>query len=173
MYQVIAQAVGFVGAGLNIASYQCKTSHRLFLLQLLGNLVYTTHFFLLGAYTGCISLAISFCGNAILYNNGRRWANWRGWKWVFAALYIAATILTWKDLFSLLPCAAMLTANFTNWSRNGRVIRLGRLAVVSPGWLIYDIYTLSYSGILCETLCLCSILLSIRRYGMKALDQAG
>ena len=171
MYEFFVQAIGFIGAGLLIFSYQCKTNRQLFFLQLCSDFIYTSHFFLLGAYTGCISLALSFLANLVLYNNHKRWALWRGWKWVFGLLYVISTMLTWEGPFSLLPCVAMLTANFTNWSRNGKIIRLSRLLIASPGWLIYNIHSRSYSGILCESFSICSILISIFRYGIKNLDQ--
>ena len=86
-------------------------------------------------------------------------------------MYVAVVPLTWQNLFSLIPCVAAITATLANWSRNGKVIRMSRLIFVAPLWTVYDIYTRSLSGILCEVLGVTSILISIRRHGMENLDR--
>ena len=51
-----------------------------------------------------------------------------------------------------------------------RQVRLATLLVSTPSWLIYDIYSGSLSGIVCEALLLCSVVISVLRFGWKALD---
>ena len=60
----------------------------------------------------------------------------------------------------------------SSWSRNGKKIRLAKLFIVGPGWLIYDVYAHTLAGILSELFALCSTLISIYRYGWKSLDQS-
>ena len=40
-----------------------------------------------------------------------------------------------------------------------------------PMWIVYNIATHSWSGVTCEVFVLGSILISVLRYGTKALDQ--
>ena len=49
MYHVITQAIGFVGTGLEIGSYQCKSSRKLIFVQLCGNTAFLIHMLMLGA----------------------------------------------------------------------------------------------------------------------------
>ena len=91
--------------------------------------------------------------------------------WLFVSLHIIVTILTYQDLFSLFPCIGMVAITIASWTRNGKKIRITNIFVNSPSWLIYDIYTVSYSGIVCEVLTLLSVIISFFRYGVKALDQ--
>ncbi len=63
LYYVIAQIIGFLGAAILILSYQCKDSKRLFAMQMSANAVYIIHFFMLGAFSGCVNLLISFFRN--------------------------------------------------------------------------------------------------------------
>ena len=49
------QLIGFLGTILFFVSFQCKNKKNMFKVQFLSYLFYTTHLFLLGAYTGGIS----------------------------------------------------------------------------------------------------------------------
>lgn len=169
MYQVVTQAVGFVATGLEIGSYQCKNSRKLIFVQLCANIAFLTHMLMLGAYSGCVNLFISCIRNFILSSKGQ-WARWKGWLWILVGANLLGTMLTWKNLFSILPCIAVIAVTCSCWTRNGRKIRLTAACCSSPCWLIYDIYTGSFSGIVTEIFVLSSVLISVLRYGWKALD---
>ena len=171
MYYIIAQAIGFIGAGLLIFSYQFKSSRKLFFMQMCSNAIYVLHFFMLAAYSGSINIAISLLRNFVLINSKSQWARNKVWLWIFVFLHIVVTVFTWQDMFSLLPTIGMLAITIASWTRNGKKIRIANLCINSPAWLIYDIYTVSYSGILCEIFTLSSVLISFYRYGTKALDK--
>ena len=171
MYAVLTQAVGFVGLAAFVLSFQCKNNKYLILLSLFANLCYTAQFFMLGGYTASVSELISVLNCLVQSAYGRKWADWYGWRWVFSGLHIAALALTWQNWFSLLPALAAVVATLALWSRNGKMIRLSRLLFIGPLWLIYDAYVGSISGVISQILSIGSILISIRRYGMKALDQ--
>lgn len=172
MYYIIAQIIGFVGTGTMLFSYQCKDSKRLFFMQMLSNIAYILHFFMLGALSGSLNLLISLIRNFVLINSKNAWARNSYWLWLFVGLHLIVTLFTWQNLFSLLPCVGMIAIAVSSWTRNGKKIRIANLFINSPSWLIYDIYMRSYAGILCEVLILISVIVSFFRYGMKALDQA-
>lgn len=171
MYQFITQAIGFVATGLEIGSYQCKSSRKLIFVQMCGNIAFLTHMLMLGAYSGCINLLISCIRNFILSSKGE-WARWKGWLWVLVGANLLGTFLTWESPFSLLPCIAVIAITVGCWTRNGKKIRIASFCCSSPSWLIYDIYSGSYSGIVTEIFVLSSVVISIFRYGWKALDVA-
>jgi hypothetical protein len=169
MYQVITQAIGFVATALQIGSFQCKSSRKLIFVQLCGNTAFLIHMFMLGAYSGCVSLLISVIRNLILTSR-RPWAYWKGWPWLLVTANVAGALLTWESPFSLLPCIAVVSLTIAGWSRNGKKIRIANSCVASPAWLIYEFYAGSISGIVTELFTLCSVGISILRYGWKALD---
>lgn len=170
MYYFIAQMVGFIGVVLIILSYQCKSSKKLLGMQMGANAVYILHFFMLGAFSGSMNLAISFFRNFTLFNSNKKWAQHKLWMWFYITLHIVVTLLTWQDMFSILPCIGVVAMTFAMWTKNGKKIRLANLFVNSPAWLIYDIYAVSYSGIVCEVFALISVLTSFKRYGVKELN---
>lgn len=104
---------------------------------------------MLGAFSGSINIAISLLRNYVLINSKNQWARNKIWLWLFVALHIVVTIFTWQDMFSLLPTIGMVAITIASWTRNGKKIRIANLFINSPAWLIYDIYTVSYSGIMC------------------------
>lgn len=169
-WYIAAQIIGFGGAAGLIGAYQCRTAHGFFAVQMCGHLLYIVHFAMLGALSGAVTLMIAAFRGVILFNANKAWARYPAWLWLVIAMTIAACVATWKDIFSLLPCIGICITTVAIWSANGKKIRISGLCVGSPSWLIYDIHVLSISGILCELFTISSILISIMRYGMKALD---
>jgi Bacterial inner membrane protein. len=162
--------VGFIGAALLIFSYQCKSSKKLFAVQMSSNVVYMLHFFMIGAFSGSMNLVICFLRNFTLFNSKNKWLQHKLLMWFYIVLNIVTTILTWQDIFSILPCIGTIVMTFAMWTRNGKKIRLANLFANQPAWLIYDIHSVSYSGILCDVFGLISVIIFFKRYGMKALN---
>ena len=169
--KLIAQLIGFISTALFLLSFQFKKNKTLFALQLGSFAVYIVHYFLLGAITGCFTMAINTARCVVMFFfNDKKWAAWKGWLGVFLVLYMVNTILTWEGLISLLPFAGSVAVMFAYWSRNLRKIRVVNFVLGSPTWLIYDVFTHSIAGIVSESLCMLSILISVIRFGWKALD---
>jgi len=173
VYYLVAQIIGFLGAAILILSYQCKDNKKLFAMQMSANAVYIIHFFMLGAFSGSINLMISFFRNLMLFCSDQKWMQSKGWMWFYIGLNILVAGLTWKDMFSIFPSVAMIAMTLVMWTKDGKKIRLACLMINSPAWLTYDIYTMSYSGILCELFSMISVIVSIKRFGLKALSNDG
>lgn len=169
-YDILTQLVGAAGTCFCVAAYQCKSSRRLVFNELMCALLYVIQYFMLGAFTGSLTMVISVVTNTISCGD-RAWMRWRGWPAVFTAVYALSCCFTWDSWLSLLPCAATILTSTANFIRNGRLIRLGRLCAACPMWLTYNIFNRAWAGVVCEVFVAASILLSIRRYGVKALDQ--
>ncbi|MBE6939566.1 MAG: YgjV family protein [Ruminococcaceae bacterium] len=166
---VFIQAIGFLGTGLFFLSYQFKKNQTLFRIQFVSYLCYTVHFLLLGAITGGISYILnairSFClgsNHAVLRG--------KGMCTVICLLQVATLVLTWEGWLSVLPVAANIVATVGGYTHNGRTIRLVAMLVNSPLWIVYDIAVGSWAGVIDELITEVSALVSILRYGWKALD---
>ena len=169
--QLIGQLLGFVSTALFLLSFQFKQNKQLFALQLGSFAFYVLHYFLIGAIAGCVAMAINTARCVVMYFfNDKKWAAWKGWLWIFLALYLANAVYTWEGFISLLPLCGSVACMFAYWSRNLRKIRVINLILGSPTWLVYDIVLGSISASIMESLTILSILISIIRYGWKALD---
>ena len=166
-YDILVQAIGFLGLLFFFISFQVKTNKRFFVMQTLGCL----QFALLGAFSGALSLLVNITRNAMLtkYNESAL-VRWKGWIAVFSALSLAAALLTWSGPSRLLPVATTVAGTIGYWTNNARNIRIANLAVNSRWMLLYDVLVKSWGGALNEAVTLVSIIISIIRFGWKALD---
>ena len=168
----LAQAVGAIGVIAFIVSFQIKSNRALLVIQLFADLMFCIQFVLLGAYSGCLSLAVMLLRNIILmYREKAPWLRWNGWLWVLVGLTAVFTVITWDGLKSLLPLIAGVGSTIMFWRGNARGYRSANLFCACPCWLTYDAIVGSYAGMLNESITLISILVSIFRFGWKALGE--
>lgn len=168
MGNIWIQIIGFIGAAVFVASYQIKSNRLLFLFQLLGSGIFCFQFFLLSAWSGCLSLAVFMLRDAMLYKyRDWNWVRWKGWTFIISAVFVVILFVTWNGPISLLPLAASVSSTFGYWTNNAQSIRLANLACASPCWLIYDVLVMSLGGVLCESITLASIIVSVYRFGWK------
>lgn len=162
--EIIGQAIGIIAMVVMSLSYQCKKSAHVFLVQLIACLLFSTHFLLLGAYTGLILNGLEIIRYYLLY---REDLPWTGSKPVIIAVMVmmaAAGIATWEGWYSFFPVFATVVSTPILWSRDAKKLRYAGLFVISPCWIIYNVVVFSIAGILNETLNIGSILISLIRY---------
>ena len=167
---LMIQAIGFLGVVCFILSFQIKSNRALFFMQMLGSAVFCLQFFLLGGISGCLSLLTFILRNVLLLQIHRwEWVAWKGWIGIFGIVYVVILVVAWQGPVSFLPFVAGVVSTIGAWTNNAQKIRLANLACVSPCWLVYDVLIGSWAGVLNESVILCSILVSIFRYGWKAM----
>ena len=163
------QAIGILGTVLFFLSYQCKQNKRLFQVQFVSYLCYTTHLLLLGAVTGGISYILntvrSFC-----LGSRNRFLKGKAMCALICAMQMVTLYFTWDGWYSILPVAANIAATIGGYTYNGQKIRAVGIFINSPLWILYDIIVGSWAGILDEVVSEASMILSIFRYGWKNLD---
>ena len=163
-----ARIISLIAAGITIFSFQMKDNKRLFLLQALSGLLFAISFALPGNWSGAWMNIINIFRGGILAA-GRKWSN----PYVFIiieALYIVAGIATYAGWLSLLVMCAQLIGTIAMWTRNGRTIRILQFCVISPSWLIYNIFTLNIGGIITEIFGIVSVIVSIIRFGWNGFE---
>lgn len=171
MNEYMVQAIGFLGVALFIISYQIRSNRALFLCQLMGCIVFCVQFFLMGAYTGAISLIVNIARNLLLVKSN-------DWKWVKSQVTLAAiivpllvmTICTWAGWISILPFVSVAVTSIGYWTQNAQKIRLSQL-FGSPCTLLYDILVHTWGGAVCEAITILSIIISIVRFGWRNLGE--
>lgn len=170
MTELLVQIIGLAGVAVFILSYQIKSNKALYFMQLLGSGLFCVQFIMLDAISGCLSLMALIARNALLMKyNDWKWVQHPVWIGVFEIIYLIILALTWNGWLSLLPWAAMAFGTFGYWTNNAQKIRFANLVCVAPCWLLYDALVGSWAGVLNEGITLASILVSIYRYGWKAM----
>ncbi|MBQ6402001.1 MAG: YgjV family protein [Firmicutes bacterium] len=168
---IIANAFGVLSTLCFIISFQVKSNRGLFVIQSIANVFYGVQFYLLGATGGLFNMGLQILRNMLL-------CKYNDWPWVrnwFVAILFCVPslinmILTWESWLDLLPFIAMVVGTLTYWTNSAKNLRLGELFCVSPCWLLYDLMTKAYGGLLTELVILGSVIASIIRFGWKGLD---
>ena len=142
----------------------------LFILQGLGCAAFFCQFFLLEAYSGCVSQILCISRNLVLSRyNKWAWVRWKGWIGVVAVCIAVITYFTWDGPVSIFPVIAIMGGTIGMWSNNAVKIRMFNLCSVSPAWIVYDIIVGAYTGILNESILIGSILVSIYKFGWREM----
>ena len=159
-----AQIFGLLATLLSVLSFQCRSTRALLLCQMSGNAAFVVHYLMLGSYSASLGQVILILNILALTGPKEIRRRRRLWKWLFAVLSLTLSAAAWQDVFSVLPCAAVWVTIFTNWTFDGTAIRLGKLCLSCPAWVVYDIHVGSWSGLLCEGIAMGSALTALIRF---------
>lgn len=164
---VASQIISVVAAALLLASFQQRTHRRIVVIQAMSGLLFGTQYFLLGAYEGMVCNLVGMA-RAVTYSfRGKsKFVDSIACPIIFAAAFVVSSIVTYKNLFSLLPMAAMVLASFVLWSPKTQRLR----ALTLPSsfmWLVYNAANSSYVACLTEVLCEISIVIGLIRFRDK------
>ena len=175
----IGQAIGVIALLFAIISFQQKTQKKIVFIQLISSTLFSVHFFLLGAYVGCLLNFIGIFRAAIFTNKNKKWARNKFWLWFFIAVSILAVVitmdgdlnlLTWNidfgkvhTYFAFLPMIGMILTTVAFWVENAKTVR--RISFPSsPCWMIYNAYNSSWAGVATEMFVMCSIIIGMLRH---------
>lgn len=163
---VLIQGIGLAALIANLSIFQTNTRKNMILLGLGACLLWTAHFYLLGATTGA-AMNLLAAGRFSVYYRIRPSRRNRWIMWLFVGLTALAVALTWKGAISLLPFIGTASGVVAFWQRKPKHIR--RLALVSsPPWFIYAAIVGSYPGMIAESLLLGSNFVGQYRFDFKA-----
>ena len=130
-----------------------------------ASLLWTVHFFLLGAVTGA-SMNLIDAGKCFVFYRNKPAKRNRWMLWFFISVAMLATALTWQGIISLLPLSGSALGSVAYWQKKPKYIRrIGFMS--SPPWLVYNVISGSYPGIAVEILIMTSNLVGQRRFDFK------
>ena len=162
---ILGQIWGLCAMGLIVISFQCKKPARLCVVQVCACLFFVLHYLFLGlngdaaAYAGMTQNAVGLLFRGVLALSEKK-------KSLLSPLVLAGlcavsavvAILTYPGrLIALLPTVANFACIGCMWTKNSNTIRVTQLAIISPFWITYNVFTLSVAGILTECFNLVSI----------------
>ena len=170
----IAQAIGIVATVITILSFQQKNQKGIVFCQTTSAVLWSVHFFAIGAITGALLNIIASVRNAIMTKRNK-------WKWTGSPLVIVITIalsvLVYVLMFTVfgtkptvrnlivefIPVVGMLTTTLAFRETEGKRVRL--LSILNcPPWFTYDLLTGSIGGVITESFCFVSILIGYLRH---------
>ena len=161
--KLAAQIVGLIGIACSLLSFQQKKRNNVMLFQMSASALFCIQLFMVGAITGGCIDSISFVRTAVFSQNQKKWASSPLWLWGFKAAMIITGILTWQNIFSILPIIGSVLSTLALWMKKAKHIRIISL-FVGPCWLIYNLIHGAYTGALNELLAMTSIIIGICRH---------
>lgn len=152
----MGQLLGFVYAFFLLLSFFGKNAKSILLYQTISFFFKGLHYFLLGGASGFLISFVSGVRNLIFVKIKTN-------KYVtimFIIIYIIIGIFTFNSFFSIFPVIA--TIIYTAVINFNRVLylKLGML-ITSMAWLIYNIYIISYSGIIVQVILIISNIIAL------------
>ena len=164
---IIGQAVGVIATLLIVSSFQAKKRLSLLLIQTASSVLWAAHFFMIGQPTGAILNLICVVRNLIYSKKNE-------WKWAgsivsplsFVILSMAVPMLTYENIFSIIPMIGNSISSIALFLNKERQIRILSI-FVSVCWLAYNLSAFSIPGIITETSNIVSITIALIRFRNK------
>lgn len=166
--EIVGQIFGIFGLILFVASFQCKDSKKLVFVQGIGGMMFFINFLLIGAYGGALfNLTILVRGLLYMKKDGKIWKPLLV-EILFTVAYIYSLTLVKGDVLQIvlttLPYISLLIMSVLMWKENGKQIRYFQVGMLSPAWLVHNIFNFTLGGILAELFNMISVIVSLVRF---------
>ncbi len=157
---ILSTLFGVAGIAANTIIFWQRDREKLLFAKLSADIVWTLHYALLGAQAGAATCGISIVREIVFLNRKHRWAKSNLWLALFVALSILSGILTRTSFLSILPILASILSVIGFSIGRPHLTRILQI-FISVMFLIYDIYVISYAGMINEIFTLSSVVLAL------------
>lgn len=170
-YFGFVQIIGYVGLIFSVVAFQCKKHRNVMIFKTANELIFCIQYILLGAYTGAAMNLVGSARNLIFARTVAMGRSTRGWQSLFAVFFTVFGIFTWQGPISIMIIAAKVITTIAYGIENTSLVRLLTLPT-SICWLIYNGFSGSVGGVLCEAFTIASILTAMMRIDLPKLKAA-
>ena len=162
---VLATIFGLGAVALFVFSYQLKSRRSIILCNSASRVLYVSQYFLLGAFEGALLDIVAFFISLLCCGRENKFIKKHFVLTVILsnAVIIGIGMLTYKDIFSLLPIFGVVFETLGLWLKKERHIRFVSLAG-APFWLVYNLLYKAYGSAIGNVITIVSILIAIARY---------
>ena len=160
--EIIAQCVGILGIIVFLLCFHFNSMKNVLKVKLLVDIIWGTHYFLLGAYSGFATNVVCSMREIVFMNNNKKFFKSTVWLYIFILFNIIGAMVTWRGFYSLIPCTTSILATISFWQKN---VQRARIIGIANNVLMftYDIFVASFTGMIGEALAFVSVLTAIMR----------
>lgn len=151
MENFISQIIGFLAFVVFVISIQQKKKRQIIFLQILSFFLYALQYFIIEAYSGMIIFIINMLRSIVFSCEMKNKRTNNLCLTIFIVLSVMCGVLTYKNIYDILPILASLLSVIFTWQPSTKILRFGQIFICML-WIIYDIFVLAYIGILTESL---------------------
>lgn len=163
---ILSTIFGVIGIIANVIIYWQKDREKLLFAKLTADIVWTVHYSLLGALTGAVTCGISIVRETVFLNKKHRWAQSNLWLILFVLISTVFGLASWKNIINAFPLCASILSVISFAIGKPRLARLLQI-IISVLFLTYDIYVISYAGIINEICTLISVVFALFYFRRK------
>lgn len=161
MLFILAQICGIIALILTVISVQFKEKEKIMICMILANVIVAIQYFLLNALTGAVISLLNTIRCIVFYTYKKKNKNPSLMTLViFEIIAILSGMVTWQDMWSLIPIVVTVIYTYGLWQDNVKIIRI-TTAIVGLGWAIYNIVVQAFVGAIQETAQLISALIAL------------
>ena len=164
-----ALIVGILAVILYFVGYLQKKRTHIILINASSRVLYIIQYIMLGAFEGAVLDVAGIISSLLAQKKELKFIK-KHTKLVFVAvnlLIIGLGMLTYENIYSLLPIAGVMLHTSAFWIDNEKNIR--RVSFLgSPFWLAYNFISGAYGSCIGDILSMVSIGISIYRYDVRA-----
>ncbi len=174
--EILAQIFGLIGLVIIVSSFQCKKNKRFFLLQGIGGLMFFLNFLLIAAFAGALFNLTNLIRGLLFSKEDKK-----PWKLIavillYTACFVFSVVFIWGDWFmifiSALPYVTLVIMSVLMWKGNGKHMRIFQVGLMSPAWIVHNIFNFSLGGILCESFNMVSSVIALVRYRKSGFESS-
>ena len=160
---VASQIAGFTAFVLSLIAYHRKEKKKIFHTMMIANIMDIIHYTLLGAYSGLVTKIIALIRNEIIIAKEKnKKINNKIVLFILFSIYLVSGILTYKNVYSVLPIIAAMIYLYFVW--NGNELKVKKAAFYCYFlWLIYNICVFSIAGITANVVSIISTFIAVYR----------
>ena len=163
---MLSNIFGILGIGSTVLIYQQKTRKGLILSKLISDVIWFLYYCSLSAYSGAAIAVIGMMRELVFINREKKWANHPIWLAFFLTLSFGSAFLTWKNVYSILPCIASAISIISFWIGNPKLSRILSYPI-SACMLTYNITCMAIIGIINEIFTVTSSIVGFFRLDRK------
>ena len=155
---LLIQALGLIAFLCTTVSYWGKGKKQILAIQIVGDIFYATHYFLLGAITGGLTQVLGLFRETSFFCAKTK----KQEKIIFVILvpiYLFIGCMTSTTIIEIFPILASITYCYTLTMAANYVVLGGLIDAIY--WLFYDIICGSYTGAFADTIVIVSNTLSL------------
>lgn len=163
---ILSTVFGVMGIIANTIIYWQKNREKLLFAKLFADIVWTVHYSLLGATAGSVTCGISILRETVFLNKKHRWAQSNLWLILFILISATFGIISWKNVINIFPIIASILSVISFAIGKPGLSRMFQI-VISVLFSVYDIYVMSYAGIINELCTLTSVAIALFYFRRK------
>lgn len=156
----VGQLIGFAAMAVSTIIYWQRRRKNRLILKLTTDVLWAAHHLMIFSYSAAATTSVAIFREIVFYNYDRKWAKSKLWCVVFSIVFVLASLMTWKDIYSIVPAVSSVLTTIAFGSKKITITRAFAF-LASVGMLTYGIHYNSIATVINEFLTELSIIASI------------